>query len=148
MTRDSHSQLPGTQLPREEAQASPWKRSPRGEVRWPHQGQSCELAHVEPLTLSRLATNNSGSSVKTPPSRDKPAQLRELLKHEMVVVFMCDFFGPTAPCMWDLSSLTRDRTCGPMNWKAEVLTTGLLGKSQNNCSFKPLFWSGLLCSKR
>ena len=31
--------------------------------------------------------------------------------------------------MWDLSSLTRDRTCSPLQWKHRVLTTGPLGKS-------------------
>ena len=31
--------------------------------------------------------------------------------------------------MWDLSSLTTDQTCGPLQWKCRVLTTGPPGKS-------------------
>ena len=33
--------------------------------------------------------------------------------------------------MWDLSSLTKDPTCVPLQWKCRVLTTGLPGKSQH-----------------
>ena len=38
--------------------------------------------------------------------------------------------------IWDLSSLTRDRTSGPWMWKRRVITTGPPGKS-------PVLWKGL-----
>ena len=34
--------------------------------------------------------------------------------------------------MWDLSSLTRDRTCNPLHWKHGVLTTGQPAVSKLN----------------
>ena len=39
------------------------------------------------------------------------------------------FFLSPPNGMWDLSYLTRDRTCSPLQWKCRVLTTGPLGKS-------------------
>ena len=65
-------------------------------------------------------------------------------------------------CMWDLSSLTRDRICTPLHWKLRILTTGPPGStpasSSLNCpshqpnriescrvksSLLPLFWASL-----
>ena len=45
------------------------------------------------------------------------------------------FFLAMLSNLWDLRSLTRDHTCGPLHWKHEALTTRLPGKSQ-----KFYFW--------
>ena len=39
------------------------------------------------------------------------------------------FFLAVVSGMWNLRSLAKDRTPGPLRWKHVVLTTGLLGKS-------------------
>ena len=41
------------------------------------------------------------------------------------------FFLAVPQGMWDLSSLTRDRTRAPLKWKCRVSTTGLPGKCPN-----------------
>lgn len=45
------------------------------------------------------------------------------------------FFLAMLSNLWDLRSLTRDHTCGPLHWKHEALTTRLPEKSQ-----KFYFW--------
>ena len=41
--------------------------------------------------------------------------------------------------MWDLSSLTRDQTRAPCNWKRGVLTTGLPGSPDDLINLNDLF---------
>ena len=44
---------------------------------------------------------------------------------------VCVFFVATLRGMYDLSSLTRGRTCAPLQWRRGVLTTVPAGKSLN-----------------
>ena len=61
-------------------------------------------------------------------------------------VFLCfSFFLAVLRGLWDLSSLTRDRTPGPRQWKHRVLTTGLPGNYLCNyfCGPMPSFLLGI-----
>ena len=46
-----------------------------------------------------------------------------------IIYLLIMFYLVSLPGMWDLSSLTRDWTCAPLQWKYRVLTPGPPGKS-------------------
>ena len=48
------------------------------------------------------------------------------------------FFLALQPGMWDLSSLTKDQTLGPLQRKPRVLTIGLPGNTPEGASYKDI----------
>ena len=89
----------------------------------------------DPRRVRRRAVHKDAS----PRPGEGPTQDQAGAASLALFLFCFLFFSPLAVphSMWDLSSLTRDRTCTPLKWKHRVLTTGPPGEPHLGASCTP-----------